>query len=127
MNILIVEDNEINAKLLEIMLNDLSFEASVQVAEDAQSALEKTAAQAYDLILMDINLGDGLMDGTEVMQILKAKDAYQHVPMYAITCYSLPGDKEKFLEQGFDKYFAKPVDQKTLLETITEEQQSTNT
>lgn len=124
MKILIVEDNEINAKLLDIMLKGLEFEVSITVAPDAKSALEESANEQYDLVLMDINLGDGLMDGTEVMKILKSKELYQNVPIYAITCYSLPGDKEKFLDEGFDKYFSKPVEQKPLLSSINEDRPS---
>ncbi len=125
MKILIVEDNEINAKLLEIMLNELDFETSTTVAPDAKTALEESAIQQYDLVLMDINLGDGLMDGSEVMKILKERKQYSNVPIYAITCYSLPGDKEKFLNQGFDKYFSKPVAQNPLLDSIKEDRPST--
>ncbi|WP_462251976.1 response regulator [Ekhidna sp.] len=121
MNILIVEDNDINAKLLDIMLKDLGFESNVSIAEDAKTALEKSESEQFDLVLMDINLGDGLMDGTEVMKILKAKSEYAQVPIYAVTCYSLPGDKENFLDQGFDRYFSKPVAQKPLLEAINED------
>lgn len=126
MKILIVEDNEINAKLLEIMLAELEFDADLTVAQDAKKALEESANQQFDLVLMDINLGDGLMDGTEVMKILKEKEHYNNVPIYAITCYSLPGDKEKFLDQGFDQYFSKPVAQKPLLTSITQDKPANN-
>ncbi len=121
MKILIVEDNEINAKLLEIMLAELEFDVDLTVAQDAKKALEESENQQFDLVLMDINLGDGLMDGTEVMKILKEKEHYSNVPIYAITCYSQPGDKEKFLDQGFDQYFSKPVAQIPLLTSITED------
>ena len=125
MRILIVEDNEINAKLLDIMLKDLDFIADTVIASDAEEALKTSAEVQYDLILMDINLGDGLMDGTEVMKNLKSQESYKEVPMYAITCYSLPGDKENFLNEGFDKYFSKPVVQDQLLTAIKEDYTST--
>ena len=121
MHILIVEDNEINAKVLSLMLRELTFEATVSVASDAAEALEQTTENQFDLILMDINLGDGMMDGTEVMKQLKVQDSYCTVPMYAVTCYSLPGDKEKFLDEGFDRYFSKPVVKDQLLRTIEED------
>ncbi len=121
MNILIVEDNEINAKLLDIIVNELEFIKHTKIAQDADSALNESTENQFDLVLMDINLGDGMMDGTEVMKILKSKDQYKKVPMYAITCYSLPGDKEKFLNDGFDKYFSKPVSQELLLTAIKED------
>ncbi len=126
MRILIVEDNEINAKLLDIMLKDLEFIADTMIASDAEEALQASSQVQYDLILMDINLGDGLMSGTEVMKNLKSKKAYKDVPMYAITCYSLPGDKENFLNEGFDKYFSKPVVQDQLLTAIKEDYTSSS-
>ncbi|MFK7952974.1 MAG: response regulator [Ekhidna sp.] len=121
MKILTVEDNEINAKLMDHMLKDLDFEYEHIVAEDADRALELTSADTFDLILMDINLGHGQMDGSEVMQVLKNKDEFKNTPMYAVTCYSLPGDRERFLEEGFDKYFSKPINHASLLEAIKSE------
>ena len=118
MNILIVEDNEINAKVLEIMLKDLQYQFNLSIAHNADEALSATGASQYDLILMDINLGDGSMDGVEVMKKLRESESYYSTPIYAVTCYSLPGDKERFLKAGFDKYFSKPVDQKQLLSEI---------
>ena len=121
MNILTVEDNEINAKLMDHMLKDLDFEYKHTIAEDADKALEVTSNTLFDLILMDINLGHGQMNGSEVMQILKAKEGFKDIPMYAVTCYSLPGDKERFLEEGFDKYFSKPINHAQLIEAIKQE------
>ena len=118
MKILIVEDNDINAKVLDLMLRNLTFDYSTSFASDAKEALEMTSTEKYDLLLMDINLGDGEMTGTDVMKTLKKSEDYKHIPMYAVTCYSLPGDREKFLEEGFDKYISKPIDQNTLLEEI---------
>jgi len=121
MKILIVEDNDINAKVLDLMLRNLAFDYTTSLASDAKEALKKTSEEQFDLILMDINLGDGEMTGTEVMKVLKGKPEYRGVPMYAVTCYSLPGDKENFLAEGFDKYISKPIDQKLLLEEISSE------
>ncbi|MEM6644129.1 MAG: response regulator [Bacteroidota bacterium] len=121
MKILIVEDNEINVKILELMLRKLNFDYQVSVACDADSAISITKADFFDLILMDINLGNGQMTGTEVMKLLKNEDAYRAIPIYAVTCYNLPGDREKFLEAGFDKYIPKPLSQDMLLQEITEE------
>ena len=121
MKILIVEDNDINAKVLDLMLRGLDFDYSTAFAENAEAALSAAEEGMYDLVLMDINLGDGQMTGTEVMKILKEKESYKSVPIYAVTCYSLPGDKEKFLNEGFDKYIAKPIDKAQLLTEIQHE------
>lgn len=119
MKILIVEDNEINAKVLDLMLKNLEFDYTTAFAADAQEAFDKVANEQYDLLLLDINLGDGEMTGTEVMKKLKQNQEYENTPMYAVTCYTLPGDKERFLEEGFDKYISKPINQNQLLEEIT--------
>lgn len=120
MKILTVEDNDINAMLMDRLLEELTFPIEHVIAENGQEALEKTTSQAYDLILMDINLGDGLMDGVEVMQTLRESEGYKSVPIFAVTCYALPGDKERFLEQGFDEYISKPIDHEVLLGKIGE-------
>ena len=127
MKILIVEDNHINAKVLDMMLNSLDFDYSTTFAENAEVAISVAEETVFDLILMDINLGDGQMTGTEVMKILKEKEAYKQVPIYAVTCYSLPGDKEKFLAAGFDKYISKPIDKTLLLNEIKSERSNSLT
>ncbi len=121
MKILIVEDNDINAKVLDLMLRGLDFDYTTDFAENAEEALSVTENGKFDLVLMDINLGDGQMTGTEVMKLLKANEDYKSVPIYAVTCYSLPGDKEKFLDAGFDKYIAKPINKELLLSEIQDE------
>lgn len=118
MKILTVEDNDINAMLMDRLLSESTFPIEHSIAENGEEALEKTASDSYDLILMDINLGDGLMDGVEVMQTLRKIDEYKSVPIFAVTCYALPGDKERFLEQGFDEYISKPIDHIALFSTI---------
>ena len=126
MNILIVEDNDINAKVLELMLRNLDFDYTTSFAENADKALSIIDQKEFDLILMDINLGDGQMTGTEVMQELKQRDSHKDIPMYAVTCYSLPGDKEKFLAAGFDKYISKPINQEELLKEVHAERNNTH-
>ena len=121
MKILIVEDNSINAKVLDLMLKNLDFEYTTSFAVNADEALAAVEDDKFDLILMDINLGDGQLTGTEVMQQLKDTERHQNIPMYAVTCYALPGDKEKFLEAGFDKYISKPINQAELLGEIQKE------
>ena len=118
MKILTVEDNDINAMLVDRLLEDLDFQVQNTIAENGEDALQKSSDQTFDLILMDINLGDGSIDGVEVMQKLRTRSDYQNVPIVAVTCYALPGDKEKFLDLGFNEYVSKPIDHQLLLSTI---------
>ncbi|WKN45487.1 response regulator [Tunicatimonas pelagia] len=114
--ILYVEDDRINAFVLTKLLED-QFEIVVVV--DGEKCLNQIQKQQYDLILMDINLGQGKMDGVQTMQKLKEMPAYQSTPVFAVTSYANPGDREKFLHQGFDAYFSKPVDKARIVEAIT--------
>ena len=124
---MIVEDNSINAKVLDLMLKNLDFEYTTSFAVNADEALAVVEEDTFDLILMDINLGDGQLTGTEVMQQLKSTEMHKDIPMYAVTCYSLPGDKERFLDAGFDKYISKPINQTELLHEIQEEHAKSST
>lgn len=118
MKILTVEDNDINALIMDRVLQELSFEYEHKIAKDGDEALEISGVDNFDLVLMDINLGNGKMDGSEVMKILRTKEAYKSVPIFAVTCYSLESDKKRFLAEGFDKFFPKPVNNTELLQTI---------
>ncbi|MEP1093696.1 MAG: response regulator [Cyclobacteriaceae bacterium] len=124
MKILTVEDNDINAMLMDRLLEELNFSIEHTIAESATQALAKTDTIIYDLVLMDINLGDGQMDGTEVLKILRTKDGYKPIPIFAVTCYALPGDKERFLEMGFNEYVSKPIDHDLLLSKIDKYQKA---
>ena len=124
---MIVEDNSINAKVLDLMLKNLDFEYTTSFAVNADEALAVVEEDTFDLILMDINLGDGQLTGTEVMQQLKSTEMHKDIPMYAVICYSLPGDKERFLDAGFDKYISKPINQTELLHEIQEEHAKSST
>lgn len=120
MNVLTVEDNEINARLMDHILNDLGLNIKHTVVEDADGAINITKDQIFDLILMDINLGDDVMDGTQIMKKLRESSEYLDVPIFAVTCYSLPGDKERFINEGFDRHFPKPIDRDDLMTAIKE-------
>ena len=58
------------------------------------------------------------MDGCEVLRNLRRMNAYQACPIFAITAYAQNNDKQRFLAEGFDDYFSKPVDFKKLQKTI---------
>ena len=103
-SMLVVEDNPD----IQMLLNSL-FENKydLETAETAEDALRKADASSYDLVLLDIHLqGNG--NGIEVLKELRKEKAYERVPMVAMTAYGLPGDRERFLEAGFDAYLGKP-------------------
>jgi len=112
--ILIVEDNADNLAVLEAFLED---EYELVNAEDGKKGLDLALSQKPDLILLDISLPE--MDGTEVLAQIRKIDEIKETPVIALTAHAMLGDKEKFLELGFNAYVSKPiVDDETLLELI---------
>ena len=66
---------------------------------------------------MDVNLGRG-MTGLDITKNLKQRPNYTNVPIIAITAFAMKGDKEEFLQAGFDHYLAKPFTREELRATI---------
>lgn len=114
LNILIVEDNYINALILKKALKDHNC---IHVENDT-GAFEALKNTQFDIILMDINLGNESKDGEAIMKEIRRNNQFSHIKIYAITSYAMPGDKQRFLEAGFDKYFPKPVSRKEILNDI---------
>lgn len=115
--ILIVEDDDISIFVLKKMLEP---DFHVKVAHNSNEAWEIWEEEDFQsLVLMDINLGEADMDGTRLMQQMKAKTR-GHTPIFiAVTSYALAGDREYFLEQGFEDYIPKPVDRHYLMSTLS--------
>lgn len=112
--IAVVEDNPDNRLLVRVILESL-YEVSEY--EDGFSALEGLPKNPPDLVLLDVSLPE--MDGTEVLQRLRASPDLRHLPVIALTAHAMAGDREKFMAQGFDDYVTKPiVDENLLLEAI---------
>ncbi len=117
MNILYVEDNKINAMVMDKMLS--KNESNVIIAENGSQALKVVKEENLDLILVDINLGLNQMDGCELLQRFKKLDLLKNIPVFAVTAYAMPGDKQRFIHIGFDNYFSKPVNFDKLLTVIS--------
>ena len=74
------------------------------------------AEQAPALVLMDIQLPD--IDGTEALRRLREDERTAGIPVLALTAQAMHGDRERFLEAGFDGYLSKPVDVAELVATV---------
>ena len=103
--ILIVEDNELNVKLLKDILELHGY--AVHVVGHGVAAMEQVRRNKPDLILLDIRLPD--IPGTEVAQQLKADPETQTIPIIAVTAFAMPGDRDKILDSGCDDYISKPI------------------
>ena len=115
--ILIVEDNQANQMFMKVILKQLNLDC--KTANNGKEAVEMYKNEKFDLILMDENMP--IMNGIEATKQIRKieKTTHTHIPIIAVTANSLSGDKEKFLEAGFDAYLPKPVDIKLLGEIMS--------
>lgn len=108
--VLLVEDNTDTRMLIAELLEEwceLTAVSNAQAATIAARHAIDTGQPRFDAVLVDINLGNG-PSGTDFLTMLRAMPAYQTVPVAAITAYALPGDRERFLQHGFNAYLRKP-------------------
>jgi len=116
--ILLAEDNEQNIATIADYLEAKQFK--VIVARNGKEALDKAEEIKPDLVLMDIQMPE--MDGLEATKELRAKSdpKISEVPIIALTALAMPGDEEKCINAGANKYMKKPVGLKNLVNTINE-------
>ena len=112
--ILVIEDNELNMKLVRSLLKMGNYD--VIEAIDAEKGMQLARKNHPDLILMDIQLPG--MDGLSATKILKADPVLQEIPIVALTSHAMEGDDKKALDVGCNGYIAKPIDTKNFLTTI---------
>jgi two-component system cell cycle response regulator DivK len=112
--ILLVEDNERNVKLLRDVLRATGYHTLE--ASTAERALTLAASNGPALVLMDVRLPD--MSGIEALGRLRADARTARIPVVAVTAQAMKGDQERFLEAGFDAYLPKPVDIDALLAVV---------
>lgn len=112
--ILIVDDNATNLKLVAYLMKAHGYE--VDTALDAESALDKIAANTPRVILMDLQLPG--IDGLELTRRLKSDPSTSGIVIIAVTAYAMKGDREKAVLAGCDDYITKPIDTRALPETI---------
>lgn len=110
--VLYVEDDAINAFVIQKLLHGHYLTSHV---EDGEACLDILTKEEFDLILMDINLGRGKMDGVETMKKIKSNSKFKQLPIVALTSYAMPGDRERFLADGFNDYLSKPIERPVLL------------
>lgn len=112
--IAVVEDNPDNRLLVRVILESLY---EVAEYESGFAALAGLQQDKPDLVLLDVSLPE--MDGTEVLQRLRADERLRDLPVIALTAHAMTGDREKFIGAGFDDYVTKPiVDEMVLLNAI---------
>ncbi|WP_133136418.1 response regulator [Legionella rowbothamii] len=114
--VLIVEDNRIAQSVARALLTNLSCQ--VDIAANSYDALEYYERTVYDLIFMDIGLGEG-MDGYEITQKIRNKeDDDHHTPIVALTAHALEESRQRCIESGIDAILTKPLTRAQAIDTL---------
>jgi len=106
--ILLVEDNPVNQKLAKVLLERRGYQ--VTIAENGQQALAAIAGQAFEIVLMDMQMP--VMGGVEATQRIRQRETEQglpRLPIVAMTANAMQGDRETCLAAGMDDYLTKPI------------------
>nr|MDZ8057193.1 response regulator [Nostoc sp. EkiNYC01] len=112
--ILLVEDNQANIETMSGYLETRGYR--LILANNGQQAIELTATQHPNLIVMDIQMPE--MDGLEAIRRIRGDRQFAHVPIIALTALAMPGDRETCLAAGANEYLTKPIKLKQLAVTI---------
>ncbi len=108
LTVLLAEDNAVNQMVAVRLLDREGHRTTVVgTGREALDALERAS---FDLVLMDVQMPE--MDGLEAVAAIRADERKRpgvHQPVIAMTAYTMRGDRERFLEAGFDGYVRKPI------------------
>ena len=114
--LLVVEDN---ADTRELISKRLEAMCDLELASDPEEAIQIAEDRVFDAFLLDINL-TATLDGVDVLHALRAMPAYADTPTVAMTAYAMPGDRERFLNAGFDHYLSKPFTSQQLQSLVAD-------
>lgn len=112
--VLIVEDNELNMKLFNDLLDAHGY-GTLQT-RNGMDAMDIAREHRPDLILMDIQLPE--VSGLEVTKWIKDDEELRAIPVVAVTAFAMKGDEERIRQGGCEAYISKPISVGTFLETV---------
>lgn len=113
-DILIVEDNPVNQKLIAFLLARANY--SYEVAENGLVALERLRRSSFRLVLMDMMMP--VMNGFDAVRAIRADSTLNHLPVVALTANALKGEDDKCKAAGCNDYIAKPYSKEQVLNCI---------
>ena len=116
LRILLVEDNQVNQKVVVRMLRNMGH--STVIANHGKEALAWLMREPFDLVFMDVQMPE--MDGLTATRNIREREqgTGSHIPIIAMTAHAMKGDKERCLEAGMDGYLSKPVNSQAIGEAI---------
>ena len=113
-DILIVEDNPVNQKLIAFLLARAQY--TYDLAENGVIALDRLEKGSYRLVLMDMMMP--VMNGYDATKAIRANPKFQQVAVIALTANAMKGEDEKCRQIGCDDYIAKPYSKDQILSAI---------
>jgi CheY-like chemotaxis protein len=115
-HILIVDDAEVNAKLLDVLLRAHGY--LVTTADSAETALVHLAKRSFALMMLDLRLPG--MDGLTLARLLRRDPAHADLAIIAVTANAMEGDEQAALAAGCDAYVTKPIDTRAFPALVAE-------
>ena len=112
---LVAEDDPVNQMVVRAILEKASHQ--IEMVGNGLEAVAAAMRRRFDVILMDVQMPE--MDGVTALQkIRELPGEVANTPIIALTANAMSGDREKYLEAGFNEYVSKPIRRETLLEVI---------
>lgn len=108
-HVLLVEDNIDNRDMMQFLLERAGY--TVSVANTGLEALTTASQMHPDVILMDLSMPE--MDGWTAAREFKKDPLLADIPLIAVTAHTLPGDRRKAIDSGFESYISKPINVRT--------------
>ena len=114
-DILIVEDNPVNQKLIAFLLTRAGY--TYEVAENGADALRRLDQSQFKLVLMDMMMP--VMNGYDATKAIRANPKLKDLPVIALTANAMKGEDEKCRAAGCSDYLAKPYSKDQILNAIS--------
>ncbi len=112
--VLIVEDNELNMKLFNDLLEAYGYLTIKTMS--GQDAMSLARAHRPDVILMDIQLPE--ISGEDIIEWMKSDPELRSIPIIAVTAFAMKGDEERIRAKGCEAYLSKPISVAKFLEVV---------
>jgi len=113
---LVVDNDESSRDIIKLFVKDM---CDADFVESGEKAFRMVNENKYDIILMDINLGQG-MSGVETTKEIRKMESYKNIPIVAITGFAMRGDREEFIQAGCTHYLSKPFSRAKIMKLINE-------